>query len=291
MNKSIKKTYRLVLLTSLICCYALQSHSQKSIIFNPSLNHFILEQGVSNPASFSKDSITAMVSYQNQLGILSDLRDLYFNISLPRKGKQVFGVKAYSEQETSLFTKTKLNGFYAYHLPLSDRVVWAMGVQFGAANISFGSTNSTAGGSAWAGDLSVSSTLFWGQTELGIAMHQISNSSLRPIGYEYRLLPYLSSYLSHEFSLNAILSLQSGIEYHAGSDFSIINIDNCLFFDKRYALLIGVKSTRTISFGCLINIASDIREDIYVGFDYNRVLSSTVVGNNTVGIKLIYAPF
>ena len=101
------------------------SFAQKTILFNPRIDHFLLNKGSSISSSYAKDSLFSSINYKNRLGVLSDIRDIYFDITTAINDIHTFGAKVYSEQETSLFTKSKLEAVYALTIPIHKNIKWA----------------------------------------------------------------------------------------------------------------------------------------------------------------------
>ena len=100
---NIKKFF---LLNALILA-SIGAIAQKIIIFNPSPDFYILQPGIQNTAAYDNEKLFSSLNYKNRLGVISEIRDLYFDICLPINLNQRTGIKLYSEQETSLFTKNK----------------------------------------------------------------------------------------------------------------------------------------------------------------------------------------
>lgn len=273
----------------MLCVYSSVLFGQRTIIFNPSLDNFLLNKGTNNTSSFDFDTVSSYAIYKNQLGLLSDIREIYFDVSIPIHKKHLFGLKTYTEQETTLFSKNKFSGFYAYKLRLRSGFEWSMAAQVGLANVVFGGSEKSSGGSAWAPELSVSTTLHWTKTKLGVTLHQISNSRLQPIGYEFQLKPYLNLYVNRSFQLNANISLESGLEIQKGSDFTLWKFNHVLLIQKHYGITATLMNNKGVSFGAYAEMSA-IKNGFFIGFAYNTFFARQQVAQNTVSVSLFYSP-
>ena len=240
------------------------------------------------PSSYYGDSLFTSVYYKNRTGVLSDLRDFYADIITTYHSKHTFGAKIYSEQETSLFTKNKIEAIYALQLKLNRHIVWSLGTQFGYANISFGASDASAGGSAWAFDGAISSTIKIQKTEFALALHQLPKNQLQPIQYTFVLQRYLESYLCRDFQLSPHFDLTSGISLKINTSFHILEFDNKLSYDK-IGLLLKIANNNIYSLGVFLKLPY-ISKNALLSASYNSSFQNQNLRNNwfSIGLNIGY---
>lgn len=265
------------------------SIAQTTILFNPRLDHFLLNKGSGLASSYSKDSLFSSINYKNRLGVLSDIRDIYFDVTTAINDAHILGVKLYSEQETSLFTKSKIEAIYALTIPLHKNIKWALGSQFGGANINFGGTEASAGGSDWAFDISVSSTVQYKKIEWGIAMLQLPNSKLQPINYTFLLERYFDSYISTTFELYPFWEMETGFEIQKGNNLSLWSLDNKLTYKDQYGFLLRYGDYHSFSGGVFMEIPFVLKK-LYVSGSYSNYFRQENLRFNSFSIGIYYTP-
>lgn len=262
-------------------------HAQKTILFNPRLDHFLLNKGSNISSSYAKDSLFSSINYKNRLGVLSDIKDIYFDITTAINNAHTIGAKVYSEQETSLFTKSKIEAVYALTIPIHKNIKWALGSQFGAANIKFGGTDASAGGSDWAFDIAISNTIQYKKIDWGIALMQIPNATLQPIGYNFILERYIDSYISTSFDLNPYLIVETGIEYKKGINLELWSIDNKITYKDQYGLLLRLGDYNSFSAGLFMEVPY-VMENLYVSGSYSNYFRQENLRFNSFSLSIYY---
>lgn len=263
------------------------SLAQKTILFNPRLDHFLINKGGSIPSSYAKDSLFSSINYKNRMGVLSDIRDIYFDIATSINNSHIIGAKLYSEQETSLFTKSKIEAIYAFTVPINENLNWALGTQFGGANINFGSTGASVGGSDWSFDIAVSTTIQYKKIEWGIAMLQLPNSKLQPLDYTFLLERYFNSYISSPFNLSPNWVLETGFEIQQGNNFSLWSLDNKLQYNSSYGLLVRFGDHYSFSGGAFMEIPM-VLEDFFLSVNYSNFFRQEDLRFNSFSISIYY---
>lgn len=263
--------------------------AQQNIVFNPFLDHFLLNKGTNTPSSYSNAPLFSSLNYKNRIGVLSDIRDIYFDITTCRNEKQLLGVKFYSEQETTLFSKSKIQAVYAYRITFNENVSWALGTQFGAANIYFSSSETSTGGSDWSPDAALSTTLFIRDFELGISVHQLPQTTLQPIGYSFVLSRYADTYASQKIDVSPYLEWEIGAEAKINSQYFLWSWNNKLLYNEQYGLLLRVGASKAFSGGALVALES-VLEGLFLSGSYSNYFRNDQLKVNSFSIGLMYNP-
>ena len=216
-----------------------------------------MNKGSVAPSSYNHDGYKLNAYYKNRTGLLSDVKDLYADFIYRKNDAHSLGVKLYSEQETSLFRKSKFQAVYAYTIPIYKKLFISLGTQFGLANIFFGSSGASAGGSGFAFDASLSSTFHYKTLDLGIALHQIPNTSITPLSYPFVLERYTDTYLSNKFKLNSKYELESGFNTKINQQTFLWSIDNRLALERIGGINLRYGKENAFSTGIYFDIPVD----------------------------------
>ncbi len=262
------------------------SFSQKIIIFNPSPDFFILQQGITNAAAYENEALFSSLSYKNRIGPLSDIRDIYFDLSIPLNENQKGGLKIYSEQETSLFTKNKVALFYSYSIQVNPSTNWTLAAEGGLANINFSSGGANIAGSAFAPDLSLSSLLEIKTIRFGLSIKQLTHSSLKPINYSFVLNRYLETYLVSTHSINTDWSLNAGANLICYADFYIWDTNAKISYKKNIGVLVRYGQKNNYAIGAFSNLADLLDYHIQLALSYSNAYYPGIPNSNTVSVFL-----
>lgn len=268
--------------------YALTSktYAQNNQILNPDPAHFLINKGQILPSSYSIDKSLLSAVYQNKAGMFSDIRNLYVDGLFKTGQAHTLGIKVYSEQETSLFSKSKILFVYGYTLNIREDMQWTSAAQVGFANINFGASAASGGGGAWNWDASVATTLEYRTWELALGMNQIPSSKLRPINYEFQLGRYIDAYISKTFtSVDSLYNLETGIRSLSNTDTTVFYLDNTISYRNFVGALLMISSNKRMSMGGHIIIPYKSGKFQLV-FDYGFSFAglSTNQGMYTVGL-------
>lgn len=264
--------------------------AQDRIIFNPAIDHFLLNKGNFNPAAYQFENSFGSVFYKSGLGPLSQIKDVYVDALISVNNQNKVGIKVYSEQETSLFKKTKLQGIYSVHVPMNNNIKWSLGTQAGLANISFGGSKATSGGSSWALDLSLASVIRVKKFDLGITFQQMPQSRLSPIGFTFILKRYLDIYMSQQIDLDEHLSFEAGALVNFNNEFFFWKIDTKLNYDKKYGILASLGDTKAYSVGAYLELPFEYN-GMFISTSYSNYFRKENLGFNSLSVSVIYNPY
>lgn len=240
----------------MIFCENQSCYAQNTIIFNPFHDHFLLNKGSVSPSAYSNEETFLNLYYKNRTGILSDIRDFYVDAITGINQSQVLGVSIYSEQETSLFTKTKFSLIYAYEINLKGKLKWSLGTKASLANISFQGTGANVGGGDLVGDISLSTTLRHGTSELNIAVHQLPNSPITPIDFTFILYRYVDVMFTKKFNLSLDWTMENGINYKQNKSVNLWSIDNMIKRNDEFGIMFRYGKENSISIGGFASLNS-----------------------------------
>jgi hypothetical protein len=246
-----------------------------NFILNPQPYHFLMNKGQYLASSYEVDKSLVTVQYQNKIGIFSDIRNIYVDGILKSKQGHLLGMKIYSEQETSLYSKTKAFFVYGYTIKLNEDLTWTSAAQIGAVNIAFGASDVSAGGSAWNWDASLSTTFQYKKKwHLGIGFNQIPNAKLRPINYVFQLNRYVETILSKKIDLSPLIEWETGAKALINSDTSLFSFDNKISYRKKMGVLAMANTYKQVSLGGFVDITNRI--GIFTlafnyGFSYSQI--------------------
>ena len=262
------------------------SFSQKIVIFNPSPDFFILQQGIVNAAAYENESLFSSLNYKNRIGALSDIRDIYFDVNTPLNENQKGGLKIYSEQETSLFTKNKMALFYSYGIQFNPSTNWTLAAEGGFANINFSSSGANVAGSAFAPDLSLSSLLKVKTIRFGLSIKQLTQSSLKPINYTFVLNRYLETYLVSTHSINPDWTLDVGANLTHYADFFIWDTNAKISYKENLGVLVRYGQKNNYAIGAFSDLADLLDYHIKLALSYSNAYYPGIPNSNTVSVFL-----
>lgn len=263
-----------------------QVFGQQRMVFNPFFSHFLWNIGVHNTAGYELKNIQASFNYQSRLGSFSGIRELYSEI-LIKKNQSTAGLRYYSEQESTLFVKNKIQGVYARSLRINTRTNLTLGTQLGLANIRFDGSRASAGGSAWGFDMAVSALLQIQHLKIGAVVHQIPQSSIRPIGFVFLLKRYQELSASYLFEVSRALTLESGLMVAFNDSYFHWSSDHRLTFHKKYGVLMNLQRNKTYSLG-VFGLLPLLEHSVAVAINYQTDFAPITTGNETLGVSLIY---
>lgn len=264
-------------------------YAQQNIVFNPFLDHFLINKGTNTPSSYATTPLFSSLNYKNRIGVLSDIRDIYFDFVGCKDEKQHFGVKLYSEQETRLFTKSKIQAIYAYRISFNEHVSWTLGTQLGAANIHFSSSETSTGGSDWSPDIALATTFRIHSFELGISAHQLPQTTLQPIGYPFVLSRYADVYLSQKINTSPFLEWETGAETKFNQQYFLWSWNNKLLYKEQFGVLLRAGASKAFSGGVLVTLES-VLEGLFVSASYSNYFRNDQLKVNSFSVGFIYNP-
>lgn len=257
--------------------------------FNPQPNNFIVSPYIVNPSAFREEAAIDFL-YKNKTGLLNDLRSIYADFTLPIKNQNL-GFKVYSQQETSLFAKTKAHLSYSVKIEFNKELKWVLGSQAGISNIYFGSSGASAGGSDINFDISFASTVYYKQLEWGLMLHQLSNSELKPIDYVFELKPYVESYVLYRFELGPFVNLNAAYKaLYQNYLYNDVNLE--LEHKENKGILVAVKND-FISAGAFFNFYMEqLNNRLYASYSFQTFSDTDRQKNNEfeIGLLITIAP-
>jgi hypothetical protein len=284
----VNNLIKIILLTTLFFLN-LRLYAQKIIIFNPSPDFFLLQRSIGNAASYDNEFISGSVNYKNRIGAASDIRDIYFDLSLPLKKKHHLGLKIYSEQETTLFSKNKFSLFYNYKIKFNKKTSLTLAANSGLSSITFESSNANNGGSDLAPDISVASLLTIKNFDFGISFNQITQSTIRPINYEFTLTRYLDLFLSHKIDVNQDFVFKYGINPKMSRDYFLLDANVDLSYKEQFGVLAKIGKQYSFATGAYVCIDNIIDYKLKVALSYSNAYYTGIPGTNSVGVSLYFS--
>lgn len=254
-------------------------NSLNNFILNPQPYHFLPNKGQFLASSYDLDKSLVTVQYQNKIGIFSDIRNIYVDGIVKSKQGHILGLKIYSEQETSLYSKSKAYFVYGYTIHINEDLTWTSAAQVGAVNIAFGASAVSAGGSAWNWDASLSSSLQYKKWHLGIGLNQIPGAKLTPINYEFHLNRYVETILSNKIDLSPLVAWEVGAKALVNADTSLFSLDNKISYRESMGMLVMANTYKQVSLGGYIDITNRIGV-FTLAFNYGFSYSSVRVNQS-----------
>ncbi|WP_018342719.1 hypothetical protein [Cytophaga aurantiaca] len=233
-------------------------NSLNNFILNPQPYHFLPNKGQFLASSYDLNKSLVTVQYQNKIGIFSDIRNIYVDGIVKSKQGHIIGLKIYSEQETSLYSKSKMYFVYGYTIHINDDLTWTSAAQVGAVNIAFGASAVSAGGSAWNWDASLASSLQYKKWHLGIGLNQIPGAKLTPINYEFHLNRYVETILSRQMDVSPFVEWELGTKVLVNADTLLFSIDNKISYQKKMGALVMANSFKQVSLGGFVDITKSV---------------------------------
>ncbi len=262
-------------------------HGQERIIFNPNFSSFLLNQGIYNPSAYSLNKLQLGVNYRSGLGSFSRIRDIYAE-AVFREKNHTGGINFYAEQQSVLFSKSKIQGLYALKTNLSKDLELSFGAEVGLANIRFDGSSASAGGSAWGLDFSLGGLITYRKLKVGFVIQQIPQTLLQPIGYRFVLNRYYDFSTSYTFKLNDDWDWESGMIVSMNSDNFLWLVDNKVTYQKKYGALLNLQTNLRGAIGVFSEIPQ-LEEALSVAFTYETGFASRVNSKNTINFLIRYA--
>lgn len=214
--------------------------SQDGIIGNNiNYNHFLTNSGAQISSMYQSGTSSAHVMYQSNIGLLSDIKDFYGDVVFDISNKHHLGIQVYQHQLTSLFTRSKAYGIYAVSIPVSNNLTWCLGTNIGAANIFFGATGASNGGSDWAFDLALSTSLNHKNWRVGIGLQQVTSPHLQPIIYQFQLKRYIEIIATRSLELHPDWTYTGGLRVIYGPSTLLVHLDNYLKYKELGGLMVS----------------------------------------------------
>lgn len=242
----------------------------------------MINRGSWMSSSYQDISKQFFASYENRLGLFSDIRTLYAEGIFGIKKRHITGLKIYSEQETSLFRKTSAAWTYSLGVELSEQWEWRVATDFSGINIYFGPSKSTAGGSAWTFNANLSTSLLHENFELGLGMNQIPHQSIAPINYSFQLESYYLGYALYKTTFrNFDIHTALRTRY---TDNLRIYFDNHIIYQNTAGLLLSI--SRKYQVGITYTHESIHTRYTFI-MSYKGVLKSSIPGHNEIGIGVL----
>ena len=204
---------------------------------NINYTHFTINPGAQLSSFKTDDPNNINVFHQSFVGLLSDIKSFYVDANYNLQSNNVIGFKVFTTQKTREITRPKFHLFYASKVIIKDNLNWSTGIQLGFANAYIGPTRSTAGGSDWAFDGSISTNLTLNSFSLGAGIHQFSSSTLRPVDFIFSLDRYYEIILLKQTNLNDTWELKSGLKSLLITNSITYAVDNQLIYNNQLSLL------------------------------------------------------
>jgi hypothetical protein len=246
-----------------------------------------MNKGQYMASSYDLDRSLVTLQYQNKIGIFSDIRNIYVDGILKSKQGHMFGMKVYSEQETSLYSKTKAFLMYGYSIQINENLTWTSAAQVGAVNIAFGPSAASVGGSAWNWDASLSTTFKSKTWEFALALNQIPAAKLTPINYEFYLNRYVETYLTKKIELSPFVEWEVGAKALLNADTTMFTIDNKISYRKNMGVLLMANTFKQLSVGGYFDIINHVG-DFRLLFNYGFSVSKTYTNQSLYCIALYF---
>lgn len=260
---------------------------QQIIVFNPNLDNQLLNTSVNNTAARSFNKPVAFINYRSRFGALSDVRDFYAAASAPIKSKHHLGIQAFSEQETSLFTKSKIALTYAVKIQLTPTVFASLGTTIGFASINFKSTGAGIGGSDNSLDLAGSAFInIKKRTHLGISLMQLTKSQLQPLEYNFILSRYFTVFGNHSIDLNPNWSLELGADGKINTDFVIWRINSKTAFNDDYGFLFSIGKKASYGLSGFLKVCKLKENSVHISAGYTNSYYPNIPGSSAYSISI-----
>lgn len=268
----------------ILCSIPFYGRAQEGLILQSDDINYLGNRGSLISSSYGKASNQFYTSFKNRLGLLSDIRSIYAEGIIGIKDKHIVGMKAYSDQETSLFRKSKFGITYGINIDLSEKTTWTLATDINGINVYFGASQSTAGGSASTINGNLSSTLGHEKYEFAVALNQIPYQSLQPIDYRFEISSYLTSYFIYKFRFNQDFKWETGARILYHKNFTLFYADNHFTLQDRFGILASV--SRNYNLGITYKYTSQ-KVSYLIMANYQGILVDNVAGQNQLSIGLM----
>lgn len=260
---------------------------QQIIIFNPSNDNLLLNPATNNTAAFSSASPSLSFNLRSRTGVLSDVKDVYFDAATPLKDDHIIGVQAYSEQETPLFTKSKAAIQYAYRQKINNTLDITLGTSIGLASMSFKSTGAGIGGSDNVFDMAVSGHVTHNKnSRFGISLMQLSSPTIQPLAYKFELARYLDAFLSHFWNLTAKWKLEAGINAKFNGNFLLWSIHTKTSYNDRFGLLLSSGRITTFAVGAYANVYEFNKHQVSIAGSFTNAYYANIPNSSAFQLNV-----
>ena len=243
----------------------------------------MLNKGALISSSYPYKGYQVACNYENRLGILSDVKNLYLEGINSINEKHILGIKLYSEQETSLFRKTKFQLTYGYKINIADKTSLTLAGDIGGVNIFFGSSDNSSGGSAWSFNGNASTTFSSEKTEVAVSLVQIPYQSLMPINYSFLLMPFFLIYAHYTLSFGPNVKWTTGARAITAMRWDFF-WDNKLTLNEEYGLLLTLSERYSAGLFYTYDTPSNYYQFI---ISYEGLLGGNAPSQNQVSVGII----
>ncbi len=200
-----------------LLCLVLLPHpgaTQSVFSFSDYFDQFYNNYYLVNPANAdSSYTFSANVGNKAQTGLFQGVSKLYMDLDLRKaSGKNVFhffGIQAITNKEGDFIHKSRLTGRYSWRGKISNHASLSAGISAGFINYAFSTSQSGAGGSAWAPNGNAGIWYLRKKLSLGISMQQFFNQKIQPVNQVFLLQSYYNFTARYFFTVNPFLKIHT----------------------------------------------------------------------------------
>lgn len=207
-----------------------------------------LQRTLVNPAAQVKSTLEFKGNYHAFLGSFSDVNHTLLLINYKLKESRAIGGYFANEKTSDFFSRTRLYLSYQEQIELSKNTILSAGIKIGAVNFVMEPVGFTTGGSDWGADLSAGLELATTNFTLGVAAHQLPNTILQPILFEFELNRFFDLYSSYVITLTPKITYEPEIRVRLNTLNDIYMISNVISYDEKHGVNVSLSMTEGMIF-------------------------------------------
>ena len=226
---------------------------------------------LNNPAAITEhDYINFQTGLLQYIGPFKGIRTYYstFSYQLQKKYIHEIGFNFIGDREGELISRNYFYGRYSIKIRLNDKYTLSTGSSLGFVNFAFSGSTPNSTGADTKIDGCIGTWLHHEKFNIGFAVNQVTNSSLKPIEETFILSPFYILNSDYEYKINPFHSLKvfminRAYNHKLNSDLAILI--------KHYDTFTwgsGYKTSRGFTFYAGLNKIPVLDDRLHVLFSY-----------------------
>lgn len=251
----------------------------------PFVQSSALQNGFHNPAAKVNSSLEFSGNFHALVGSFSDVNNTLLLVNYKLKESRALGAYFTNEKTTDFFSRTRLYLAYQEQIELSRQSTLTAGIRLGAVNFVMEPVGFTSGGSDWGMDLSAGIELNSNNFKLGVVGNQLTNTTLRPILFEFELKRFFELYAQHHFDLTPKISYKPELRARLNILNDLFILSNVITYNEQYGINLSWSITEGVFFQGFVSYEGSKGHTVKVLFSFFQSIPTTLRRQNTQQIE------
>lgn len=260
------------LLPLLLLILPISLFAQQDNKYPVEFGQFMKTSVIYNPASIDEhDHINLQTGLLQYIGPFKTIKTYYstFSYQIQKKYNHTIGFNFISDREGELISRNYFYGRYVIKIPLNDQYSLSAGTTIGFVNYAFNGSTPYSIGADTKPDASIGSWLHHKKFNIGYALNQITNSTLRPIEEQFILNSFsvINADYTYQFHPNLNIKGLGLARIYSGSLYNV----EMAFLVEHYKTLTwgaGYKTQRGVNFYFGLNKIPILDDRFHFMFSY-----------------------